>query len=212
MQGTPSGSARTGTGRPLSVVLFDLAHEGSHDRIYLRDMLRTLGDRAHGALMFVLAVPSVMPVPPGVSTILGLPLMVLALQMLFRQPPWLPEVVGGRSLDRSDFVALTRRVIPWLQKAERLLRPRWLPLTRPPVENLLGLLCLVLAIVLALPIPLGNTLPALAISILALGILERDGMWISAGILAAAGALAVVSGVVFAMVKGVLFMLGQWWA
>jgi hypothetical protein len=197
-------------GKPLSQVLADLAYRSSGDRIYVRDLLSALGDRAIGALMFVFAVPNVVPVPPGVSAILGTPLIFLSVQLMLGMRPWLPEIIGRRSLQRDDFEALIRRILPGLAKAERLLRPRLGALSVPPLENLVGLVCLVLALVLVLPIPLGNALPALAISILALGILEKDGAWILTGLAAAAGAVAVVWGVVFAMVKGTLFLLGQW--
>ena len=79
------------------------------------------------------------------------------------------------------------------------------------MENLVGAVCLLLALVLVLPIPLGNTLPALSISLLALGVLERDGLWIVAGLVASTIAAAVVSGVVFALVKAALFMLASVW-
>jgi hypothetical protein len=73
------------------------------------------------------------------------------------------------------------------------------------MEYLVGLLCLLLAIVLVLPVPLGNMLPALAISLFALGIMERDGLWILVGFAAAVVSAVVVSGVVFAMVKTALY-------
>lgn len=73
------------------------------------------------------------------------------------------------------------------------------------MEYLVGLLCLLMAIVLVLPVPLGNMLPALAISLRALGVLERDGLWILAGLVTAAA--VVVSGVVFAMVKAGVYIL-----
>jgi hypothetical protein len=82
-------------------------------------------------------------------------------------------------------------------------------LVRPPVEYFVGLVCLVLAAVLMLPIPLGNTLPALAISLLALGVLERDGVWIAIGLSASVVAGAVVWGVLWAMVKAVVLILGN---
>jgi hypothetical protein len=82
-------------------------------------------------------------------------------------------------------------------------------LSTPPIENVIGLLCLLLSVTLALPIPLGNTLPALAIGILALGVLEKDGLWVLAGFVAAALAATVVSGVVFAMLQAAVFLVGQ---
>jgi len=164
---------------PLSVVLFSLAHDPARERISVGDLLAALGDRAIGALMFIFAVPNVLPVPPGVSAILGTPLIFLSAQLTFGMKPWRPNVVRRRSFSRSDFATLARRVVPWLIKAEKLLRSRASALSRPPAENLVGLVCLLLA----------------------LGILERDGLWIAGGLVAAVATGAVVSGVVFALIK-----------
>lgn len=194
------------TGKPLSVVLFNLAHDSDRERLSVGDLLDALGDRALGAMMFILAVPNVLPVPPGPSAVLGTPLILLAAQMMLGRRPWLPAIVAKRSLSRGEFAALVRRVIPWLVKAEKLLRPRFSLLLSPPLEYGVGLVCQLLALVLALPIPLGNMLPALAISLMALGMLERDGYWILTGLVAAVAAATVVSGVVFAMLKAAIFM------
>ena len=189
----------------LLSMLQALAQDDSRERISIGDLLAALGDRALAALLFVFAVPNVLPVPPGTSTILGAPLVFLAAQLAFGLRPWLPRVIADRTMSRDDFAALVRRISPWLTRAERLLRPRAVVLVLPPMEYLVGLVCLLLAVVLVLPIPLGNMLPALAISLLALGILERDGLWILAGLAAAAVSAAVVSGVVFAMVKAAVY-------
>jgi len=194
---------------PLSVLLFRLANDTSRERISVGDLLAALGDRAIGALMFFFAAPNILPVPPGVSTLLGAPLLFLSAQLMLGMRPWLPSVVTRRSLSRDDLATLVRRIVPWLAKAEKLLKPRALVLVRPPLEHVVGLVCLVLAAILMLPIPLGNTLPALAISLLALGVLERDGVWIALGLLASAVASVVVSGVVWAMIKAALYLLAR---
>lgn len=209
-----SGKSTTepgGAGQPLSVVVFELANDTARERVSVADLLDLLGDRAIGALMFIFAAPNIVPVPPGVSAILGAPLIFLSAQLMLGMRPWLPSVVMKRSLTREDFAALTRRLVPWLGKAERLLRPRCALAVKPPMEYVVGAVCLLLAVVLALPIPLGNTLPALAISVLALGVLERDGIWILGGLAAAGVAVTVVSGVVFAVLKAAIFMLAQVW-
>jgi hypothetical protein len=193
----------------LSFMLQALAHDDSRERICVGDLLAALGDRALAALLFVFAVPNVLPVPPGTSAILGAPLVFLAAQLALGRKPWLPAVMARRTMSRADFAALVRRISPWLARAERLLRPRATALALPPMEYLVGLVCLLLAVVLVLPVPLGNMLPALAISLLALGILERDGVWILAGLATAALSAVVVSGVVFAMVKAALFFVTE---
>ncbi|MBK6854152.1 MAG: exopolysaccharide biosynthesis protein [Burkholderiales bacterium] len=206
MTETSSGQVGKST---LSSMLNALAQDDSRDRIAIRDLLDTLGDRALAALLFVFAVPNAVPVPPGTSTILGAPLIFLAAQLALGRRPWLPAVIADRSMTRADFAALIRRIGPWLGRAERLLRPRVVALASPPMEYLVGLVCLLLAVVLVLPVPLGNMLPALAISLLALGIMERDGLWILAGLATAVASAVVVSGVVFAMVKTAVFFFTQ---
>lgn len=199
----------TEEGIVFSEALRALADDTSLERIAISDLLTALGDRAIGALMFIFAVPNVLPTPPGTSTVLGPPLIFLAAQLAFGRKPWLPKFITKRSLARTDFLALINRIVPWLERAEKLLRPRATFLATPPMEYVVGVMCLVLAVVLALPIPLGNMLPALGIALLALGVLERDGYWVAAGLAVGTGALVFVSGVVFAMIKAGLYLLTQ---
>lgn len=194
---------------PLSAMLQALAHDESRDRIAVGDLLAALGDRALAALLFVFAFPNVLPMPPGTSAILGAPLVFLAAQLAFGLKPWLPKVIASRSMTRADFALLIVRVAPWLARAERLLKPRWSALAAPPMEYLIGLLCLLLSVVVLLPVPLGNMLPALAVSLFALGVLERDGVWVIAGAATSVVAAVVVSGVVWAMVKGAVYFVTQ---
>jgi len=205
---TPDGPAPDAS-QTLSAVLLALAAQTDRERISIGDLVAALGDRALGALLFIFAFPNVLPVPPGTSTLLGAPLIFLAAQLMLGRAPWLPAVVSQRSLRQADFAGLVRRVVPWLQRAERLLRPRLTWAAAPPIEYALGAVCLLLALVLVLPIPLGNMLPALAISLMALAVLERDGLWALAGLIVAGLSAVVVSGVVFAMIKAGLFLLQQ---
>jgi hypothetical protein len=192
---------------PLSAMLHRIAGDSSRERVRVADLLTALEDRALAALLFVFAVPNVLPVPPGTSAILGAPLVFLAAQLAFGRRPWLPALIAQRAMSRADFGTLVRRVAPWLARAEKLLKPRVSALVAPPMEYLVGLVCLAMAVVLVLPVPLGNMLPALSISLLALGILERDGLWILAGLVTAAVSAVVVSGVVFALIKTGIYFL-----
>ncbi|MBB6253530.1 exopolysaccharide biosynthesis protein [Nitrospirillum iridis] len=195
--------------RPAKVsdILQALAADEGRERVAIADLLTALSDRAVGALIFVFAVPNVLPTPPGTSAVLGLPLVFLTAQLALGRRPWLPRFIAGRSLARKDFAALMAKVAPWLAKAERMLKPRLGALTRPPAENAVGALCFLLALILFLPIPLGNMLPALAICLVALGVLERDGVWVLLGLGTAVAAVTVVWGVLLALLKSGLFLL-----
>lgn len=191
----------------LSDVLARIANDPKRDRIAVGDFLRAMQERAFGPLMLIFALPNVLPTPPGTSSVLGAPLVFLAAQLALGRSPWLPPIIARRSIARKDFAAFVGKATPWLAKAERLLQPRLGVLAHPPAEYIVGLVCFVLSVVLVLPIPLGNMLPALAICIMALGILERDGIWILVGMAIALTSLGVVSGVVWAFVKASLFVI-----
>ena len=61
-------------------------------------------------------------------------------------------------------------------------------------DRMLGLICLYLAVLLLLPIPLMNTTPALCLAAIALGMIQRDGLFVAAGI---GGTIAVTTGIGF---------------
>jgi hypothetical protein len=196
-------------GRRLSDVLTDLTREPGPDRLSVADLRDALGDRAFGALLILFAAPNALPVnAPGVSTVLGAPLLFLALQMIVGlRAPWLPGFMARRTVRRESFAKAVHVIVPWIRRAERLLRPRLGMLARGPVERLIGGVCAVMALVLMLPIPFGNMPPAVAICILALAVLEEDGVATLVGLATAATALFIVWGVIFAIVKAVSLFL-----
>lgn len=199
--GTPAG--------PLSISLATLAADASRERVSLSDLLALLGDRALAALLLIFALPNVIPVPPGASAILGLPMLLVAAQLAFGGRPWLPDFLARRSLTRAQFQTVVNRIGPWLARAEKLLRPRWLALSGPAAERLVGTVCLLLSLVVFLPIPLGNMLPAFAVCVLCLGLMERDGLCVVSGVLLAATALMVVAGVLYAMARTLMFLIAN---
>ena len=202
---------RSGAGEPqpprLSEILSHIATDTSRDRICVSDLLHAMPGRATAALLFLFAAPNAVPAPPGISSLLGLPMIYLASQMMLRRQPWLPKLIAARSMRRSDFAALMNRALPLLERAERMLRPRLTMLVSPAAEMAIGLLALILAAVVALPIPLGNMLPAFAVCLLALGVLERDGLWVVIGATVGVISMAIVSGVVIAGVKLLVYIL-----
>jgi hypothetical protein len=167
--------------------------EGPPGPIRVRDMVDHFGHRAFGAMLFAFSVPNLLPLPPGSSTVLGMPLVLLAPQLaLGVKSPWLPRFVAERTIDRQTLARTFDKLIPRLEQVERLLTPR-LPFVFGPVgDRLIGLVCFLLALVLILPIPLGNMLPAASVAALALGLTQRDGAVVLLGYLLAAASAAVL--------------------
>lgn len=181
-------------GQKFSDILNEFAADESLERVSVADLVRVMGDRAFGPLLFVFALPNILPSPPGTSGLLGIPLIFLSLQLTLGSKPWLPSFITARSIRREAFAGIINRATPWLARAERMLTPRLEFLAQPPAEYLIGATCLLLSLVLSLPIPFVNALPAFTICLFALGILERDGAWVIAG-----AVMTLVSGIMAAL-------------
>jgi len=211
----PGGSASRADAPPrsrgkarLSDMLAAIAADTQRERVSIADLLASMDSRAMGALLLIFALPNVLPSLPGTSGILGLPLIYLTSQMMLGRTPWLPKFIATRSLARRDFAALIDRMEPWLAWSERFLRPRLSLLVHERAERLIGLVALVLSVILMLPIPFGNMLPALAISLFALGLMENDGVWVIGGAAATVVAISVVAAVLWALAKSLIFVIG----
>ena len=206
---SPPGSSRP---RRLSEILTDIANDPGRERIAIADIRDAMGDRAFGAMMFVFAAPNTLPVnAPGVSVVLGIPLLFLSLQLMFGfAVPWLPQALVQATVTRPRFARVMNVVVPWMRRAEKLSKPRWPLLTVGLAERLIGLVCVVLSIVLILPVPFGNMGPGIAVCILAFALLERDGKATLTGLAVAAVALVLAWGVILAIVKTVSLVVRHW--
>lgn len=117
----PSGNNGRAASRTSSILL-DLARRFPGERVRLQDPSQLLGNRSFGFLLFIFALPNTLPMIgiPGVSTLTGLPLVLIALQMMIGLPrPWLPKWLLSRSLHTNDFRRLVEKTAPWLHVIER---------------------------------------------------------------------------------------------
>jgi hypothetical protein len=133
----------------------------------------------------LLALPFCTPVPlPGLSTPLGLVIALIGVRLALGEKPWLPARLLDTPLPPATFrrvFALTRKLVLGFEK---LLRPRLLWVTGTAWREQLHAIPIVinaLLLLLPLPVPFSNVIPAWAVLLLAAGLLERDGAFILAG-------------------------------
>jgi hypothetical protein len=189
----------------LSELLERLARDAG-ERVSMREIANALDDRSFGAFLLVFAIPNLIPLPPGATVVLGLPMVFVAWQMVIGyQKVWLPQALANYTIDRATFQRMVKRVSPWLRGAENWVRPRNWPLGGALRERLFGVFALLLAITCVLPIPFGNWLPAFAVAILGVAHTERDGNCLALGVLAGVISVAVAGFVVTA--TGAFLML-----
>jgi len=155
-----------------------------------------------GPVLFVLTLPVLLPLPPGVSMLLALPLLMVAPQIVLgRSKLWMPAALSRHAIKREALAKLLHRILPPLRRFERLVRPRLGFLTGDLGARLVGLACTLIAVVLVLPIPFANFVPAVALTMFALGLARRDGLMVLAGY----GLMALAVVVVILGVHGAAF-------
>jgi hypothetical protein len=160
----------------------------------LGDMLdRIESDDGPGPVLLVLTLPILLPLPPGVSMVLALPLLLVAPQIVIgRREIWLPKWLSRRTIKRPPLIKLIKRVLPPLDRLEKIVRPRLCFLTGRIGASVVGVACTIIALVLVLPIPFANLVPALALGAFSIGLTRKDGAFVLAGY----GLIAVAAGVI----------------
>lgn len=187
---------------PLSAVLAEIADHGE-ERISVEELTHKFGGRAIGALLFVFGLACMLPLPPGATTIFGFPLVLLAPQLIIGAGvPWLPARVKDSTISTAYLKEGLPRFISALKRVEAISKPRFVVLFGPIGERLIGVVILALALVLILPIPGGNILPAMAVSALAFALIQRDGLIALIGY-----ALAITSASVLALAAHIIVKL-----
>ena len=191
----------------MAATLKRLLRGRKRDQVRVGDLIDEVeAEEGPGPVLFVLTLPILLPMPPGVSMLLALPLLMVAPQIIVgRRELWVPRALAERTIEREKLAKLVRRILPPLTRAERLVRPRLQALTGRIGASLVGVAATVIAIVLVLPIPAANLVPSLALILFSLGLTRRDGLFVLAGY----GLMALAAAVIWLAVAGFRFGLGQ---
>ena len=174
-------SPRNPGGETVADLLHDLT-EGGEGKVTARILVEHLGRKGFGPVLLALGVPMVAPLPPGAAIIFALPLLIVCLQMVVgRKTLWLPDWMADKGIERRKLAPLVAKVIPWVERVERHLKPRLCFLVEGWGARVLGVTCTVIAVVLVLPVPFANLVPSLATTAFGLALARRDGLMALAG-------------------------------
>jgi len=188
----------------ISDRLEQLVREADGPEVSLQWVLAQLNERAFGLFLLILALPCCIPFLYGIPQIVSLPLMFVAAQIfLGRRMPWLPARLAARTVSTAGLSDLSRRAGPWLRRIEALSRPRISVLTRAPLDRVVGLALVLFSASIMVPLPGTNTVPGFAVVVVAMGLLQRDGIlvivggvigtaWIASLVFAGASLLSVI--------------------
>ena len=172
-------------GEKLKLVIDKLPPEG----VTLVEILDLVGKDSLMLLTVFLSLVFLIPVSiPGVSTLFGAAILFIGVTRLFGRNLWLPKSFRSRIISTDKLRSALERALLWFHRLERMSRPHRLKrLTSHGLMEIANNCALILgAILLMAPfglIPFSNTLPAIAIIFLAIGLIQRDGVCILLGYL-----------------------------
>lgn len=184
-----------------------LLNAQAEDRdLTLQDVFTILGNKGDEILLIFLCLPFLQPIPlPGLSTPLGVMVVMIGILSYFDRPPWLPKKFRGRTLGKKLLLStLTVAEKVWTQ-VEKILEPRWDIFFKHPFFKIFNTLVICsqgLLLCLPLPIPFSNNIPALVIVANAIGQLEEDGLVVVISYFIFAGALVFFSSIAFGLESG----------
>jgi hypothetical protein len=194
-----------------SEILRRLLEMNRKKNLTVRNILSALGPSSFGTSLMVFSIPEVLPIPvPGVSAIVVIPSAIVSAQMTMgRKEITLPKWLLKRSVPRKAFAGAIRAMLPILERLERGVKPRWTWMTGRAAKRFLGAYILFLEALMALPIPGTNMPLAIAVFVIGLGLVERDGLMITAGIIIGLAAMALLGGIFAGIVAIFQGIFGQ---
>lgn len=172
------------TTRTLSGLLNDLRDSLTGDRSSIDTLLEGLHERGFGVVILIFSLPLCIPVPkpPGLSTLFGIPLLILtAQQALGRHTLWMPQFIRRRTISNDVLNKILTRAVPITEKIEGVLRPRLSWVTSGASSNIIGMIGALMSAFISLPLPGSNTIPGIAVTLMAGGVMMRDGLCVIIG-------------------------------
>jgi hypothetical protein len=171
--------------------------------VRIADMLANLGDRGFAWSVLFFAMLNLIPLPPGSTLVLAIPVLLVTGQMALGFTHLrLPDFITRRRVSRAALQRGVLRLRPLLRVFEHMLRPRRAWMFHPRSQQLIAVWLFAVAVALYIPIPGSGFLPALSLTVAALAMLERDGLVMMIGLGMGAVSIMVTLTVITALLSG----------
>jgi hypothetical protein len=155
-------------------------------------LIEVIGPGSHALALLIFSLLNLLPAPPGYNFMVGLVITGLAILMTFGRPLRLWGFIGRRRLPLKGLVKLLG-VLRWLtQLVTRISAPRLRVLTSRRALPLIGLFGVAMGLTMLIPIPFTNMLPSIGLAMVSVGVLNRDGLLVSLGVVVGIAGIAVV--------------------
>ena len=185
----------------ITRLLRRLSDDGGEVGLTLDEIRDRLDERAYGLLILLLSIPCLVPGLYGVPQVVGIAIILLAAQMLVgRQEPWLPRWLLNLRAKGSWLKAMADFAETKLGWIDRLSRPRLRRFADGPGEKLAAVFMILATLTIVLP--LTNTIPSVALALLAVGLIQRDGLFVIGGVAVTTAWVAILGAVATGLLLG----------
>lgn len=201
MTPTPSPGKQDDVSHNVTRLLRRLADDGGDAGLTLHEIRDRLDERAYGLLILLLSIPCLVPGLYGVPQIVGLIVILLAGQMLVgREEPWLPRWFLNLRCKGAWLKAMADFAESKLGWIDRLSRPRLRRFADGPGEKLAAVFMILATLTIVMP--LTNTIPSVALALLSVGLIQRDGLFVLAGCAVTTAWLTILGAVATGLLLG----------
>jgi hypothetical protein len=150
----------------------------------LGELFDAMEERAFGLLLLLLALPCCLPFVYLLPQIVALPMLLLTSQLaLGRHTPYLPHKIRARRMSLSGLEDVINRADKMFGWMARLAGERLRLLSQPYATRIIGALLMIPCASILVPLPSTNTVPGIGVTLAAIGLIERDGWLILAGLI-----------------------------
>ncbi|MCP5369935.1 MAG: exopolysaccharide biosynthesis protein [Rickettsiaceae bacterium] len=185
---------------PASVSIKKIGKKDPESHTTIFELINDFQDNGilFAMIFFALPIAVPLPYPPGFTTLVGIPLLILSYQLLIgSKTVKLPQKINEYKIKNSLLNSISNKMVPIVESIEKYIKPRYGFAKSVYCEQLIGLISLIASIAISIPLPFTNAIPALGITVMCLGQLNRDGLVVGCGILISLIGTLIASAIVF---------------
>lgn len=199
----------------LSLLIKSWQNKDKDQKTSIEEIINSFNKKERSLLaLFFFTLPAAIPIPypPGALTIIGLPILFFAFQILISNDKiYLPNKIKKYKISNDKLILISKKITPKIEKIEQYIKPRYNFMNSNIINYLVGFISLICAVVVLIPMPLTNAIPAISIVIMTIGLLNKDGLITIIGIVTAIlgmslALLAITAG--FSIIKIIINKFG----
>ena len=193
----------------ISDVLKKLVQKMPDSKTSISELIEDFQENGILLIMIFLALPIACPIPtpPGLSTILAIPIIIWSIQLIFgSKKVRFPQKISNYRVKNSTLITVATKILPVVVAIEKYVKPRMGFARSTYCERIIGVFCFISSIAASIPLPFTKGIPAFGIIVMVLGLLNRDGVAMIVGVIIAMIGILISTSVILASMITVKYL------